>query len=210
MGAGMGMGAPNRAAPKTNTLAGQSLAVGMMYLGDGSRKEIEEKFAESGADILFLFDVDAKSNARTRIVTNKTTVRVLDSAGETVGASRQLVNTDVEKNRLREKDDGLETNIERLFGLVDREVSVIPMPNSMQASHAQSRMAAILSDGSVTPLRKMFEARLYHSMGLLTAEELSMAYQIVMEGNEGESLALGSDEDRQFVIQNALESLTAL
>ena len=53
----------------------------------------------------------------------------------------------------------------------------------------------------------LFETRLFHSMGLLTSEQLSTIYQIILRGNEGETLATGTVEDKQMVLEGFLTSL---
>jgi hypothetical protein len=53
----------------------------------------------------------------------------------------------------------------------------------------------------------MAEARLFHSKGIISQQQLETIYQIVMEGNEGVTLASGSPEDRKLVLGLYLEKL---
>ncbi|GAB5405970.1 MAG: hypothetical protein Aurels2KO_42010 [Aureliella sp.] len=191
------------------TFRGDALLPGLLYLGEGDVNEIKERAADAGVDAVFLFEIEASRNNRTGLVNNGTRVRLMTPSGDVIGSSRTLKNTEVQMARARGNDDGLEKNVERLFMAFDKELQLVAMP-TVPAAGAQRRMATILGDAGVSPLQKMFEARLYHSMNALTDEELSMAYQIVLDGNEGQSLATGSPDDKQLVIEMALEKMDVL
>ncbi len=191
------------------TFPGEALLPGLLYLGEGDVNEIKERASDAQVDAVFLFEIEASRNNRNGLVNNATRVRIMTPAGDVIGSSRTLKNTEVQMARARGNDDGLEKNVERLFMAFDKELALAPMP-TVPAAAAQGRMALILSDDSIPALQKMFEARLYHSMSALTDEELSMAYQIVLDGNEGQSLAAGTPDDKQLVIEMALEKMDVL
>lgn len=191
------------------TFPGEAVLPGLLYIGEGSLSELKERAQDAGVDAVFVFEVEASQNNRTGKVNNATRCRLLTAVGDVIGSTQTLKNNEVAMARMRGKDDGLEKNINRIFLQFDKELQLLPMP-PVGAAPAQKRMAQILGDASVLPLQKMFEARLYHSMSGLTDEELSMVYQIVMDGNEGHSLAQGTDDDRQLVIEMALERMDVL
>lgn len=191
------------------TYPGEAVLPGLLYVGEGSLSELKERAADAGVDAVFVFEVEASQNNRTRQVNNSTRCRLVTPGGDVIGSTTTLKNNEVRMARMRGKDDGLEKNVDRIFLQFDKELQLATMP-AVSPAAAQKRMAQILGDATVTPLQKMFEARLYHSMNGLTDEELSMVYQIAMEGNEGQSLAQGTEDDRQLVIEMALEKMDVL
>ncbi|MCA9130591.1 MAG: hypothetical protein KDB22_26060 [Planctomycetales bacterium] len=193
------------ASSRTRTLPGKAIVPGLIYIGTGSRAELLAKAGEAGVDGLFLFDVKAESNPRNRMVNNDTRVSLLQMDGKSLGATRTLNNLKIEREgMLGEESDDVQKNVDRLFRAFDENMTLTSMP-SLLPEHALARMAQVLSDSKMSPLAKLFEARLYHSLNLLSDEELSMAYQITLKGNEGESLATGTPEDKKLVMQLVIE-----
>lgn len=190
---------------RDSTLPGGSIVPGMLYLGVGSKTELLAKAATAGVDGVFIFDVEAKQNLRMQIVNNETRLSLVMTDGKAVGATRTLKNTEVEMARMRGTgDDDVQKNIDRLFKNFDEKIKLASMP-SLKPEHARARMAQLLSNSELSRMSKLFEAKLFHSMSLLSDEELSMAYQIILEGNEGEVLANGTEDDRGLVMELTLE-----
>lgn len=198
---------------RPNIRPGETVTPGMVFIGVGSQAELMERAAKQDVDAIFVFDVEASMNNRTRRVNNKTQVRALTLGGDSLGATRSLVNTEVERARMRGAEDDLKKNIERLFILFDKSMKLDAMP-PLKAQHAEGRIRQLLKQREDLPeeeeptmdLAVMFEARMFQSMGLISEEQLSMVYQIVLEGNEGIALADGSVDDRKMVIDELLSS----
>ena len=160
---------------------------------------------EAGYDGFFLFDVEATLNRRFGNVNNKTLLRVMLADGTVIASTQPLVNTEVEREKMRGgSDDVVQTNMDRLFAKFDETVKLTPIP-ALPSESARRRVQQLIHDDQASPLQTLFEARLYHSMGSLTTDELATIYQIVLRGNEGESLAKGLAADRKLVMDQVIE-----
>ncbi|MEC8554129.1 MAG: hypothetical protein VXZ82_03890 [Planctomycetota bacterium] len=216
-GGGYGGGSESKAMLATlrpNIRAGQNITAGMVFIGSAKRTELLKRAANQNADLVFVFDVVATSN-RNGIVTNKTRIRCVDLEGKPLfAASPTLTNTAVEKNRQRGADeDGLQNAVDRIFAGFDASVQLTSMPSNILPEHAIGhinkmfgKQEALDEDKeSSMDLAIMFEAKMFHSLGILDDSQLSMIYQIVLQGNEGVSLAQGTEDDRRLVIDEVLE-----
>lgn len=202
-GAGVG-GDPSGQAARRPVNPGSYISPGLYFLGTGSQAELLKQAAELGVDGLFVFDVKAEQNRRTQMVSNDTRLRLVNLEGKALAATSTINNIEVERNKMRGiDDDTLDKNTKRFFGMFDEKVRCDNLP-PLKPEHAQSRMRQLLVDPDTSDLTKMFEAKLYHSLGLLTADELSMLYQIVLRGNEGLALATGTVDDRRLVLSEVL------
>ena len=216
-GSGYGGGSESKATLATlrpNIRAGQNITAGMVFIGSAKRTELLKRAANQNADLVFVFDVVATSN-RNGIVTNKTRIRCVDLEGKPLfAASPTLTNTAVEKNRQRGADeDGLQNAVDRIFAGFDASVQLTSMPSNILPEHAIGhinnmfgKQEALDEDKeSSMDLAIMFEAKMFHSLGILDDNQLSMIYQIVLQGNEGVSIAQGTEDDRRLVIDEVLE-----
>lgn len=198
---------------RDNIRAGEVITPGLVFIGTGSQAELLEKAAQEGVDAIFVFDIEASQNTRRNVVNNKTRIRLVQTSGNAVGATSSLINTEVERARMRGVEDDLQKNIDRLFTMFDQNFALTSLP-PLNAGHAENRVQQLLAkresldedQESSMDLQVMFESRLFHSMGLLTDEQLSTVYQIVLEGNEGISLSTGSEADRKLVLGDLLAS----
>lgn len=185
-------------------MPGSKITSGLFFVGTGNQAELLTKAADLGVDGLFIFDVKAEQNRRRGTVENNTRLRLVTMDGKALAATSTLNNIEIERNKMRGVDeDLLEKNIERCFAMFDEKVRLNSMP-ALKPEHAQSRMRQLLVDKKTNNLAKLFEARLYHSLGLLNNDELSMLYQIVLRGNEGVALANGTVDDRRLVLGEIL------
>ncbi len=200
---GEGMGGSTQS-KRTPVSPGSNITQGLFFIGTGNQAELLAKAAELKVDGLFIFDVKAEQNRRRGYVENDTRLRLLSLDGKALAATSTLNNVEIERNKMRGiEDDSLDKNIDRCFAMFDEKVRLDSMP-SLKPEHAQSRMRQLLIDKNTSNLSKLFEARLYHSMGLLNTDELSMLYQIVLRGNEGIALANGTVDDRRLVLGEIL------
>jgi mono/diheme cytochrome c family protein len=205
-GGGMGMGGGEGAAARKPVKPGQNITPGLVFLGTGSQQELVKKAEEAGVDGIFLFDVEVSQNARNKIVTNETKVRLL-VAGEIKAASTSLKNTDVERAAIRGTGgDEVAKSIDKLFARFDTEVQLTDMPD-LKPEHAKSRIHQMVNDKDANPMTTLYETRLFNSKGLISQAEMETVFQIVLRGNEGISLASGSSVDRLLVIKDLLKKL---
>ncbi|MCA9131498.1 MAG: hypothetical protein KDA45_00015 [Planctomycetales bacterium] len=202
--AGMGGGGFGDASGQPRQMEGAILTPGLHFLGTGSQTELLQKAVELGVDGLFVFDVKANPNRRTGMVNNDTRLRIMGTDGKALAATSTLSNTEIERAELRGvSDDALQKNIDRIFAQFDEKVRLKEMP-VLTAKIAHARLRQLLVDTQSSKLYKLFETRLYHSLGLLTQDELAKVYQIVLQGNEGLALANGSPDDRKLVLKEVL------
>ncbi len=198
---------------RDNIQPGQTITPGMVYIGTGTQQELMERASNQGVDVVFIFDVDAKRNTRNNMVNNETRMRCMLVDGTAVGATGRLMNTEVERARMRGTEDALEKNMERFFVLFDKEVQLGSLP-PFKAEHAKTRIHQLLTQRESLPedqesqmdLQVMFEAKLFHTLGLVSPEELEMVYQIILEGNEGSAVVNGTIDDKKMVLDDMLAS----
>ncbi|MEZ6135246.1 MAG: c-type cytochrome domain-containing protein [Pirellulaceae bacterium] len=202
MGAGGGMGGGEPAAPRKTIRPGQNITTGLRYIGTGSQKELLDRAAEAGADGIFIFEVTVTHNPRNGITTNDTRVRVM-AGGGVIAASKPVKNTEVERARARGEDDEIDKNVERLFAQIDTKVTLAEMP-PIKPADAINRVRSLINDKSTDPLVTMYETRLFNSMGLISQQEMSTIFQILMKGNEGIVLAEGTPQDRKLVMDELM------
>lgn len=202
-----GFGADGNAATAKDTTKGHVLTHGLVFIGTGKQGELLQEAIAQGFDGLFLFDIKAAHKRRGGLIENSTRLRFMGPDGKTVAATSTIVNIDVERAKLRRQDDDtLSKNIDRLFTSFDAKVKLSELP-ALKPEHAHDRIRALLVDPQTNDLVKLFEARLYRSMDLLTADELAKIYQIVLRGNEGLALAGGSIDDRKLVLNEIIDQV---
>lgn len=191
---------------KMHAQAGEAIAPGLLYVGTGSQDELLENANEARVDGLFVFDVEASENRRTQLVNNKTRLRfVLPNGDATSANTRKLENTELERAEMRGiGGDELQKNMERFFARFDDQIALTELP-TFKSEHADSRLRQLLSSDRAEPLATMFEARLFNFLGILDEPTMSKVFQIALVGNEGVSLATGSQADRELVIQSLLK-----
>jgi hypothetical protein len=185
-------------------LPGSLATPGLIFIGTGSQAELLERAKERGVDGLFIFDVEATQNRRTRLVNNDTRLRVITIDGKAFGATKTLMNTEVERAKQRDSsNDEVGKNVERLFALFDKDAKLASLP-PLKPEHARTRVRQLLVDKQAGPLSKLFETRLFLHLGLISLDEAAKVYQIIFQGNEGEALAHGTEADRKLVLQSLL------
>ena len=117
----------------------------------------------------------------------------------------------MERKRERSGEDDLPKAVDRLFAAVDAKIKMEEMP-SMKPEHVRSRIRSLLAQREALPeadeesmnLQILYETRLFNSMNLLSEDEASTVYQVVLEGNEGIVLAGGNTDDRRLVVEQIL------
>jgi hypothetical protein len=204
-GGGPGGGPGANAEGRKTTMPGELLTPGLVFLGTGSQEELLRKAADQGVDGLFIFDVEASQNRMTRLINNDTRLRLVGLDRKAIAATSTLTNTEVERAELRGAgDDEVRKNIDRLFAAFDEKARLISMP-TLTPDSAMARMRQLLADQDASKLSKLFEAKLFNSMGLLSQDQMSKVYQIVLESNDGEALATGTVDDRKLVLSGLMD-----
>jgi hypothetical protein len=204
-GGGPGGGPGANAEGRKTTMPGELLTPGLVFLGTGSQEELLRKAADQGVDGLFIFDVEASQNRMTRLINNDTRLRLVGLDRKAIAATSTLTNTEVERAELRGAgDDEVRKNIDRLFAGFDEKARLISMP-TLTPDSAMARMRQLLADQDASKLSKLFEAKLFNSMGLLSQDQMSKVYQIVLESNDGEALATGTVDDRKLVLSGLMD-----
>lgn len=205
---GFGQGGPGAAGPSrpAKTMPGKNLANGLLYLGRADNlNALLKKANEAGSDGLIVFDINATKNAR-QVVTNTTRFRFLFPSGKVVVASKSIENVELERQTLQGKEpDLVQKQVDQLFDRLDKVLAISDLPTIPAASAMKQLHKLVHSDAS--PLQTLAEARMYHAKGIIDAAQLETVYQVVLQGNEGVSLAKGTTDDRKMVMQPLLESL---
>ncbi len=205
-GAGDGGAGPAATASKPIT-KGMVVTPGLVYIGTGTQAELMQQTADQGYDGLFLFEVKVTHKRRGNLIENTTRLRFMGRDGKNVASTSPLENIDIEKDKLRGiENNSLSKNIDRIFAGFDEKAALIDLP-PLKPEHAQDRIRQLLVDPQVNNLTKLFEARLYHSMDLLSDHELAQVYQIILRGNDGLALASGTLADRRLVLDGVLAAL---
>lgn len=208
MDGGSGLGGGGAAGSTSSvTLADKELASGLTYLGVGSVSKLLRKAVAINADGLFLFDIKAALNPRNRIVTNDTRLRFMLVSGKVVAtASRTLKNIDIDRAIKQNIDsDEVQKQIDHVFGRLD-DILVFENVPKMSGTAAMRHIHSQYHAG-VEPLKLMAHARLYYLNGIISSDQLSTVYQVILEGNDGLSLAEGTEADRQLVLNMLMPDL---
>jgi len=208
-GSGMeGYGGPggggNSTANRKTINPGQTITPGLTYLGTGAQKDLLKKAADQGIDGMFLFDIEATSIRTSGMVSNSTRLRLMLTDGSVVSMTKTLKNIDVERAKMRtDTGDDVEKNMKQLFNKFDSELKLSDMP-ALKPEAAKGRLLQLVNDKSVDKMRTLFEAKLYHTLGAVTQDELATVFQIALRGNEGISLASGTPADRKLVVKEVV------
>jgi len=172
---------------------------GIVFVGQNvDSDELLAQARATGLDLLMHFDVVLKEG-RDGQVSNLSRCRLLRvSSGKSLGVSKSFDSNEAANfaaaGRMNEREY-VEEQFSNFWGIVDREVTVQPMP-PLKAAAAQSRIASLLSSADSNSLRTLAEVRLFQSAGLITDEEAELAFHIV-GGSDGLVMMHGPREQRQ-------------
>jgi hypothetical protein len=166
----------------------------VLFVGEGNSRETIKTAHHLGLDLLFHFDVGLKEN-RVGAVSNISRVKVLDArTGKTLVSSAAMDNTEVERmTRVGRGSPSayVDEQMKSLWAVVDERLTLSDLP-ALSPEVARKRVAQVLGDSTMTPLRKLAEIRYYAYRGWLTDEELEQAFEIT-GGVEAMKLLHGSD-----------------
>jgi hypothetical protein len=194
-------GAPaGAAAARPKTAPGKAIVPGLFYLGTGGQSDIVSKAEKEGIDYIFFFEVSVE--ARRNLISNDTRLRLVSAKGENLGASSTLNNLKVDRAAATGESADLNKAIASIFKRIE-SLRFTNLP-ALENRHAVSRVQSLVAKPAADPFPILLEIRLYNHLGLLTDDEKSAAYQIVLNNSGGELLASGSLEDRQEVLDPIL------
>lgn len=156
---------------------------GLTFVGSGPSDEMLPAAKSEGIDILLHFDVLLKPG-RSHDTQNVSRCRLYSVAtGKQIGMSRAMDNTEaallVSTGRVGSETKYVQEQLAALLGIIDRDLKVTAMPAGLTADAARGRVGTLVSNPGARSLKTLAEIRLYQSLGLLTAEEVETAFDIV-------------------------------
>nr|WP_236696534.1 hypothetical protein [Rhodopirellula islandica] len=182
----------------------------VLFVGEGNSRETVKTAHEHGLDLLVHFDVGLKEN-RVGAVSNISRVKVLDArTGKTLVSSGPMDNTEVERmTRVGRGSPSayVDEQLKSLWAVVDERLTLSDLP-TLSPEVARKRVAQVLGDSSMTPLRKLAEIRYYGYRGWLTTEEVEQAFEIT-GGVDAMKVLHGSDTQAIEAIHKLVVQTTA-
>ncbi len=156
---------------------------GLSFVGSGPYEEMMPVAKRDGLDYLLHFDVLLKPG-RGDQSQNLSRCRLFNVAtGKQLAVSKSIDSLEaaqwVATGRAADEGAYINDQMANLFGLLDRETKLIPMPPALNAESARRRVAMLIGGPNAKTLRTLAEIRLYQALGLLTEPEVEMAFDIV-------------------------------
>ena len=199
-----GPGAGGAGAARKPVGIGHRLTPGLSYIGTGSMGELKTKATKDGFDCLVFFDVQVEQNKRTGRVTNDTRVQIVSlKTGKIIASSKKLNNIEVAKRMEEGQGDGIDSALQVIFSKVDELLILSTMP-SLKPEIAQKRISDLVNSKQVPTLKALGEVCLFHHLKLINDEEKTSAYELLLEGADGNSLGTGSVEDKRAVLDKLM------
>jgi hypothetical protein len=173
-GVGVGGGRSRRSLPPGVVLLAQS----------DDAKTLIAQAQQASADLLALFRVRVSFNRQTGLITNNTTIEVIDVAsGRTIPRSKssEVNNLKVQQYRTDENprgDDPVTEALDKVFALIDEQLLLSPMPAGLKPEHVQARLISLFQAPEKPDMLQLLdEVRLYHAQELLSDEHWRIAYE---------------------------------
>jgi hypothetical protein len=221
-GPGMGMGAPGGPGRGPGVQGGgvgdapdgvQSLAAGIVMLGEGTSKELLEAAEDQGLDVLVLFDVNIKKNYKTGLVTNETKMVVYDvKKAKGFYKCKGINNVKVQiarKEGMGDDEDIVEAAFEKMFTALDENqetgLKMKDIPDALTPDNVKSYVTGLISSEQFDRLPVLAEIKFFHHRGLITDEMLTKAFQHVLGELDGAKLAEGKPVERLAVVESLIE-----
>ena len=173
---------------------------GIIYLGKGSSEEIIPQAQEKELDLLLHFDVSLKPGRNDALQNISRCRLIIVKTGKTAGVTRPFDSREAatlaDLGRSGEREY-VEDQTVNFFAVLDRDVKCKEFPR-LSASSAKSRVVSLMSGRNSRSLQTLAEIQLYRAQGLITDEEVEIAFDIV-GGTDGMVLLHGPREDRLAV-----------
>jgi len=177
---------------------GNQLFPGITMLGEFKQQaKLIERAREQGIDVLFIFDIEVSAQGET--VLNKTKIEVFNmhagERGESAYSGRTLTNNGVAKAREERKgDDPVETEMNRLFTVIDETFQPKPFPATATAEKVEKHVSSFVGKKYADPLPILAELRFYFEKKLITTEKFAEVAKSVAGDEAGAAVASGNGE----------------
>lgn len=184
---------------------------GVVYIGEGSSREMTELAAKENIELLLYVVVSLKVS-RLEEVQNITRAKIIDcKSGKTLVASGAMDNRDVKRLVAANRgtpETHVSEQLETFWEIIDSRLKLSPFPN-LTPDISRRRVSQLIADPKLTELRKMAEVRLFHQKGWLTDQELELAFEIIA-GSDGTKILHGPKSEsipiiRQMVNNSLIE-----
>ncbi len=191
----------------------QSLAGGIVMLGEGTSKELLEAAEDQGLDVFVLFDVNIKKNYKTGVITNDTKMAVYDvKKAKVLYKGRGINNVKVQlarKEGMSDDDDIVEAAFEKMFTALDENdesgLKMKDIPDALTPDNVKTYVTGLISSEQFDRLPVLAEIKFFHHRGLITDEMLTKAFQHVLGELDGAKLAEGKPAERLAVVESLIE-----
>lgn len=190
----------------------QQIAPGIVLLGKGELKELQEKASEQELDLLLIFDVKVESpapNPKTGLVTTNTSVDIYDvRKGKKVFVGKSVGNIEVqlaqEDPRFAANADLVKERVDRLMEEIEAQYTMTELPEGLTPQNTLGRLTTLVSSPHENPLPALAEVRFYRARDLVSDEIMLKAYQRLAGDEAGETLATGTEQQRKQTLQRWL------
>ncbi|MEZ6105515.1 MAG: hypothetical protein R3B96_05230 [Pirellulaceae bacterium] len=168
-----------------------------------------EDAKDAGLDILILYDTAISVVASTGLERNVTTVYMFNVNAEdnkdlVIAKTRPLNSVTVwtESQRGREP---IETGLEQLFELAEQKGFGLTDLPALEAEQAKARVDSIVSSVPDEILPALAEIKYFHKESLINDADLISAYESILgDADKAETLATGTAEEREAILQEWL------
>ena len=182
---GQAMGQPQAPGPQPIVISSNSqrVAPGLVFVGEGSVKELLEKAEKEELDLLYIFQVEVAPVRRSRQPRNDTRIRLLRVGdGGSVAASRRLDSLAVNRSIDRGDDKEVPAAIQALFRVFDDSPMLEPFPEAVTPKVlTERRLPALVAETDRSTLERLAEIKLYRLQDLLTAEDVEQAFTEILD-----------------------------
>ena len=178
---------------------------GLTLLGVGQQRALLDRAKKEGVDVLIVFSVKITPPKKTNLTINEASIALLDvRTFKRLHATKTFRNTEVQRAREANKDDGLDKELEKLFAFVDSGLKLTALPSGLNSENVKNQVRRLLGEKYENPLPVLAEIKLYQSKGLYDKTVLHKAYNIVLKPTYGKMLASDNIEDRKRVLDKYL------
>lgn len=191
MGGG-GMGQPQPVGPQPIAISANSqlVAPGLVFVGEGSVKELLEKAEQQELDLIYIFQVEISTVRRSRQPRNDTRVRLLRVGdGSSVAASKRLDSLAVNRSIDRGDDKEVPAAVQALFRVFDESPPLEPLPEAVTTKIlTERRLPALVDEKDRSALERLAEIKFYRLQDLLTAEDVQLAFAEILDQRQAKVL----------------------
>jgi hypothetical protein len=183
----------------------------------GEVEHFQESIAKAksrGLDVLLFFRVNVNLVERTGLVTNNTTIEMIDVANQRIVFTLPRINNlKIQRIRLTAKengkDDPLEVEIDKLFEFADVNYRMQPMPEQTPEEVLESRIRPLVSSKPENPLAALAEIKFLYSQELVKKEHLPVAFEQILGKEIADKWMAGDTKGRSEILAQWLPRANA-